>query len=374
VGYEHNLMAHVCSEALLREVRSGGAAWCHARLTPLTTLWQGMAEWPRPDIAFEDRSTDGSIALEFKPPNQSKREYVTGLGQAITYLQAFEFSGLVVPRVAADGFKIAEFLADVFGGLLNTLPVALFAYDKTPSKLTAIRPLQDRATPPGIPKGVGRDVFWGYWRDLSSYDVLSLLRVVSGRTRGNFSSAFMAYWKKYSVTGSARTWEGRRRKKKALSAPSLKSERLNADLSLRHSGLLSSDGRLTDDGHSLLRVGMVYGADSTAFLDQLARQILTCGQHLELILWVEKEQRLLSKAARSTSKKYFAALDGALAKRGVIPRRVTTSAKASYVRDEPKLWKKLGLLSLSTATRYFHPGTGLVFNWRQIVALVDSMK
>ena len=87
--YNHDLMAHQASAALLGDLRAGKADWSHQRLSKKTTLWQGVTDWPRPDIAFEDRTTRASLAIEFKPPNQAKREYVTGLGQALTYLTEF---------------------------------------------------------------------------------------------------------------------------------------------------------------------------------------------------------------------------------------------------------------------------------------------
>ena len=56
MSYEHNLMAHQVSAQLLTELRSGVAAWAGGCLTSKSTLWQGVADWPRPDIAFQDPS------------------------------------------------------------------------------------------------------------------------------------------------------------------------------------------------------------------------------------------------------------------------------------------------------------------------------
>ena len=123
MSFEHNFMAHKVSSILLGCLRSGNASeWAPPRLSVKTTLWQGFADWPRPDIAFEDQTNNSSFAIEFKPPNHPKREYVTGLGQAITYLRGFEFSGLVIPRRAADGFDISTYLLDVLNTDLPELP------------------------------------------------------------------------------------------------------------------------------------------------------------------------------------------------------------------------------------------------------------
>ena len=127
---EHNFMAHKVSALLLHQLRSGKASWAPPRLSTKSTLWQGIADWPRPDIAFEDITNNSSFAIEFKPPNQPKREYVTGLGQAITYLSDFEFSGLVVPKRTAEGFEISKYLHNILNQELATLSLALFEYDR----------------------------------------------------------------------------------------------------------------------------------------------------------------------------------------------------------------------------------------------------
>jgi hypothetical protein len=61
-----------------------------------------------------------------------------------------------------------------------------------------------------------------------------------------------------------------------------------------------------------------------------------------------------------------------LAKAGIIAAPAKGAAKATFLRDEPKLWNKLGLLSQSGKGRYFHVGYGLVFDWRRIISVVES--
>ena len=374
MAFQHNFMAHEVSTLLLDQLRTGNAnAWATSKLTKKTTLWQGKADWPRPDIAFEDRTKGSSFAIEFKPPNHPKREYVTGLGQAITYLSDFEFSGLVVPNLSADGFDIGSYLLNLLDRELTTLPIALFTYDLDPKGFVVRRKLKTRKSPPSrIPKGVGRDVFWGYWRDLSQFDLYHLLLLADRkRESSSFDDVFRRFWNSFAVTGRARTWEGRRRKKKKRNAPSYTSERLNARLAMRHAGMITVDGELTGPGHELLRVGKIYGPNSSAFSDGIARLVLLEGGHLELMFWVEEQHRFLSSSARITSKAYFRALDLALIKAGVIAPP-TGAAKAHYVRDEPKLWNKLGLLHPVGKNRYFHQGLGLAFDWRKIISVLGE--
>lgn len=376
MSFQHNFMAHEVSTLLLDQLRTGNSkAWATSKLTKKTTLWQGKAAWPRPDIAFEDRTKGSSFAIEFKPPNHSKREYVTGLGQAITYLDDFEFSGLVVPNLSADGFEIGSYLLKLLNRDLDALPIALFTYDLDPKEIVVRRKLKPRKSPPSqIPKGVGGNVFWGYWRDLSRFDLYQLLLLTDSKHKGSsFDDVFRDFWKAFAVKGKAQTWEGLPRKRKKKNARSYASERLNARLAMDHAGMISSEGDLTGQGHELLRVGKIYGPDSAAFSEGIARQVLLEGGHLELIFWVEEQHRFLSEPDKQASYAYFEALDRALIQAGVIAPP-TGAAKAHFLRDEPKLWNKLGLLHRVTKNRYFHQGLGLAFDWRKIISVLGEGK
>jgi hypothetical protein len=376
MGITHNQLAHGTNALLLSQLRNSQAPWATARLTTNSRYWQGVADYPKPDGAFEDRTTNASLALEFKPPGQPKREYITGLGQALSYLRSFEYSALVVPELAYDGFRIADYL----GGLLQEsyaaeLPIALFSYQCDPSDATDLRAIvtlrERKVALAQIPKGVGREVFWGYWRDLSQYEVQWLLELVDSGPRRTFEETFENFWSKYPTKGRAKTWEGGFRKRKSKNAPGFKAEERNDFYSLLHSGLINRDGSLTETGYELLHLGKVYGPESVAFKYYLARQILDEGRHLELIFWIDETQRNISRQRKRTAAQFYAALDRELFNAGVIPH-VPSGAKTTFLRDEPKLWNKLGLLIHSAGNSYFHPGIGLVFNWRAIIDIMGD--
>ena len=235
-----------------------------------------------------------------------------------------------------------------------------------------MRPLKSRASSPQIPRGIGRKVFWGYWRDLSNFDLFELLRLSDQMDGQGFDKIFQRYWREFATKGLALTWERRVRKKKTTNAKSLNAERLNAFLAMRHSGLLSTDGRLTASGHELLRAGKIYSPESVAFLDLLAYHVLVDAHHLDLILWVDEQNRTIKVQDMDHSSPYFAALDKALVESGVIAPRSRHAAKENFIRDEPKLWNKLGLLARDGNRRYFHRRHGLVFNWRKIISIIDN--
>ena len=122
----------------------------------------------------------------------------------------------------------------------------------------------------------------------------------------------------------------------------------------------------------MYRIGEVYGYDSTWFLTTLAKLILLKGRHLELIFWVEEQQRVISIKKKKTAKKFYKSLDQQLQKEGVIKKIPNGSGKPNFLRDEQKLWNKLNLLIPNNKKSYFKPTTGLVFNWRNIISIIND--
>jgi hypothetical protein len=103
----------------------------------------------------------------------------------------------------------------------------------------------------------------------------------------------------------------------------------------------------------------------------LGHQILTVGRHIELILWVEDVQRELPQKRKATSQGFLSALDEELEKAGVISSAPKGKAKTTFLRDEPKLWNKLGLLKISGDRSYFFRGEGFRFDWRACIEMVN---
>jgi hypothetical protein len=78
----------------------------------------------------------------------------------------------------------------------------------------------------------------------------------------------------------------------------------------------------------------------------------------------------------SSSMEHKLNIDGYLTEQGCIGKRKptakTTDGKGTYLRDELKIWQKLGLLEMRTKTQYFFPGEGFRFNWDRITKLLIS--
>ena len=122
----------------------------------------------------------------------------------------------------------------------------------------------------------------------------------------------------------------------------------------------------------MLRAGKIYSADSAVFLEMLAYCVLVEGRHLDLIFWVDEQNRTIGGEEKTASEQYLRALDHRLVEVGAIRPPTEGGGKKTFLRDEPKLWNKLGLLVKHNHRSYLHPGVGLVFNWRKIVSIVDS--
>jgi hypothetical protein len=377
MGIEHNYLAQQTSALLLDQLRAEQAPWAgDAGFTSRTVYGTSLIDWPRPDATFIDRIGDVSLAMEFKPPGQTKREYLTGLGQAISYLNTHQYSALIVPKLAGDGFEIGPYVQ----GLLEqpfavALPVALFVYESNPGDeqdLTAKIGLRERAGAAVSVRDASsrRRMFWAYWRDASQHDVYEILLQIDRSTTGLFDSGYSTFWTESLSRGHALKWEGDRRRR--YKATSLAQHRLNAHMTLLHIGLIATDGKLTSSGLELLQLGKVYGAGSVVFMRELARRVLDDGRHLELMFWVDQTQKRLPPRKKRTSRAYNQALDMALRNEGVIENVSNDSGKSSFLRDEQKLWNKLGLLERTTSARYFREGEGLRFDWRAITGVVGT--
>lgn len=93
-----------------------------------------------------------------------------------------------------------------------------------------------------------------------------------------------------------------------------------------------------------------------------------------MINLVDKFQKATEIA--SSSKEHALDLERFLSDNGCIGKRkptaIKTGAKSSYMRDEMKLWNKLGLLYTYNPTSYFFPGVGYKFNWEKITEVLIS--
>lgn len=380
MGELHDAAATLYGDSILAKIRTADNAFKQVFSTSL--IRTGDWDWPRPDYVCFDEELNATYALEFKPPFQSKREYLTGLGQSLSYLQKHTYSGLILPYFADDGFPIAEFVANTLcAPEFANVAASVFAYDFNDKSIDILRPITELRTF-ATPKKKAEEIktFWCWWRDISHYelyDLLNLSFIFSDEPGDIYTNHIYPTFYKKMVDKKTRQWDGTPRTK-AGSVASMKSEKQNYKIPLVQLELWSrSEGRLTDLGFTLLEIGKKYGPNSKKFFDYLAYLILVNGKHLDLINLVDKFQKLTDTA--QSSKDYVVALENFLTDNGCIGKRkptaVTTGAKNSYMRDEMKLWNKLGLLYSYNKTSYFFPGEGYKFNWERITdVLINGNK
>lgn len=379
MGEYHDQAASYCGDTILTKIRSGDRTF--KQIFSQNIIRTGSWDWPRPDYVCFDEDLKGTYALEFKPPAQSKREYLTGLGQSLSYLQHHTYSGLIVPTEADDGFPIATFICTTLQSAeFQDVGTSLYAYNPTDYSIELMRPIKKlrTITPSGSTTTESVKTFWCWWRDMSHYELLSLLKLSFSFNdeQGDIYSKHI-YPKFYDMMVNKKTkqWDGTPRNKK-LSLASMRSEKQNYNIPLVQLGLWTrGEGRLTDIGFTLLGIGSKYGANSKQFLDALTYLILVEGRHLELIHLVKKFQD--STPPTAMSKDYALQLEAFLTQSGCIGKRkptaVKTGAKISYMRDEMKLWNKLGLLEAENGS-YYVQGVGYKFNWERITSVLSSNK
>ena len=178
------------------------------------------------------------------------------------------------------------------------------------------------------------------------------------------------------VEGKTQKWDGKPRAK-SYTTSSYKAEKQNYKIPMCQLGFWDADtGHITDKGLTLLDVIRSYGSDSHEYFDCLAKIILIDGKHLDLVKDLEEFQKSNPAIIPETSSEFFVLFDEYMISKNSMgtrkPTAVKTGAKNAYVRDEPKLWNKLGIIKMQSAARYFRPFVGIEFNWDRINEILLS--
>ena len=83
---------------------------------------------PSPDHAFMDSATKLKLTFEYKPQTESKRGILTGLGQAVAYLEQSDISFLVIPKKLDDGYDIEAQMTEIIANQIVGNPQLGAAY------------------------------------------------------------------------------------------------------------------------------------------------------------------------------------------------------------------------------------------------------
>ncbi len=278
----HDEMA-IRAATLMRDLAvKGQNPW--ARVFGSAIVITSSSDWPEPDFVFSDPSTRVTYGFEFKPPGQERREYLTGLGQALGYLKRFEQALLIVPE-EAEGFKIAEYLAELADGI--PLQIGLVSYDH--DDIRNLRLIHAPPTQPVGPlqrKGSLSNTFWAFWMDQSIHEFYLMLKTAYEMKASKGDIREKVFTKVFDMMRKGKTYanDGNQR---AL-GPRLKfsSWFLNYRLSYEHCELWGADGKLTLKGVRLYQIAETYGWDSDQFRSAMAKAFFEMGRHLVLLKYI----------------------------------------------------------------------------------------
>ncbi len=381
MGANHDLLADKAGRAIVSKIVNRVDNWGQVFSDNLNKA--GDFSWPRPDYVCFDYDLDQSVAFEFKPPNHSKREYLTGLGQTLSYLEKHHYSGIILPTFV-EGYNIAQHLTNILSlDVFSRHYISVIGYNERTlesdplNSIQLFKPIEHERTGEIVTEHIN-ETYWCWWRDISHYEIFTLLNLLDryASEPGDIytNNAWPEFWR-LMVNGQTRTWEGAGRTK-TDNETNYRSEKQNYKIPLFQLGLIEpSEGRLTAEGYKLISIGKIFGIESSLYMDYLTKLVLIEGKHLILIQDLEDYKTRANSASLANSTQFRKDFETYLDENNSIGQRkegrTTTGNKESYIRDELKLWNKLGLLK-TRGTRYFTVGRGIEFNWARITEILTK--
>lgn len=132
---------------------------------------------------------------------------------------------------------------------------------------------------------------------------------------------------------------------------------------LKHIKVIDSEGEITDSGFKLYQLGLLNGPSSKMFIEYFAKEVLTTGHHLELLIDLDKINRdntdmdfnhCLSLMEKQYEEKGFI-------KRNPM-RKAKAESKVGFLKYECILWRALGLLMKKNNHQY-------EVNWKLLIEI-----
>ncbi|MHA1130541.1 MAG: hypothetical protein ACTSQQ_06990 [Candidatus Helarchaeota archaeon] len=242
--------------------------------------------FPKPDIVLLglSKQPQPQIAFELKPPHAVKREYLTGLGQAVSYMMMFPLVYLLLPDEFIDGIHIPTFIAEIIEK--SNLKIGVISYNISTYKPNIVRDavLQDQIDVASLEEEISklRPRTWLFWMDTSLSEVVTMLKKIAEveirKQEGNIKKIVLdEVWDEVLIHRYPNT-----------TRPA--SFKLNYQLFLDTLELWTGDGRLTILGNRIYEICRKYGGDSNEFKNALHYAILTEGGYLQMLIFIDKIQ------------------------------------------------------------------------------------
>lgn len=340
-----------------------------------TSSLRRIATWAMPvvDYAFQDAVSGKTISILLHSANCNEKECklraIKALNSFNAVIVAFDVQYMAAANIFRELLRVDRLLS---------LPIAIIIYDGNGN----VVPIQKFTIPANqaterTPKE--QKSYWCWWRDSSHFEVATLLELsfkYDNEDGDIYTRLVYPEFFELMIEGRTRKWDGNPRVK-SYTTSSYKAEKQNYKIPMCQLGFWDVEtGHITDKGLTLLDVVRTYGADSKEYFDCLAKIILIDGKHLDLVKDLDEFQKSNPAIIPETSAEFFVLFDEYMMSKNSMgtrkPSAVTTGAKKAYVRDEPKLWNKLGIIVMQGASRYFKPFVGIEFNWNRINEILLS--
>ncbi len=409
MSINHHLLAKTTTDSILANFKSNQWSCCENIGTDFYRVGTDST-FPSPDAAFYDSAKKLLVSFEFKPPTETKRGILTGLGQTIAYLNSCSLSYLIVPS-KLEGFEMGEYMADLFKSQIEeNLPIGLIVYENdNPQNVSLIHNVNKLVKEKEYSStGTGR--FWAKHLDMPIPLFHLILHCFYLKKTNQIDIDAFAYcWERYLVPRKVlralkpnivsdlqgepiKTLSGIKNilflEKRILSINKLSGKdkidqikRLKQDVKigyvgdnyynsvkknfvtfLKHIGVIDNVGSLTDIGFKIYHLGLVNGPRSKIFFDYFTQIVLLIGHHLELIFDLDimfnkyRGEKTVSEIRSIMLSEYEA--------KGMIKRnpnrQVGENSSVSFLKYEFILWNSLELTT-KTAGK-----PELSFNWKKI--------
>lgn len=392
MALNHHVLAKTTTDAILHKFKT--SEWYYNTNCGKDFYRVGTsADFPSPDAAFFDSTNKYLASFEFKPPTETKRGMLTGVGQSIAYLKSCNLSYLISPRII-DGFDMGEFLKDLYDSqIANKIPVGLILYDNDSPSNVALAHNVESLSAETVHHAPSADRYWAKHIDLPIALFHLLLHYYYLKKVGQIDGdAFKACWKERMapsdivntlspkpVVDVAGNVIGTLRTNKPLTflekkVPSLikkysgditsiakelshlidtefvgdnlyNSYRKNYVTFLKHIQVIDSEGNITESGFNLYHIGLMNGPTSKVFVDYFTKTLLTVGHHLDLLLDIDSLKKLYP--AKSFDG-ILLLMEAEYEVKGFIkrnPNRIAgQKSNTEFLKYERIIWRAVGLL------------------------------
>jgi len=298
------------------------------------------------------------VSFEVKTPYVYKHEYITGIGQAISYNSIFPLSYLVIPDSNTEGFEVSDFVREIIE--TNNLSIGLFSYDmENPAEIELVKEAsivrtQARRIKESV-KGIRRS--YSYWRETMPEEVFEALRISKELERTQefnvLNEVLTRLWDEVLSRRFPRTTR-------------VSSFLLNYKLFLIQNALLDATGHLTAIGRHTLALGERFGKESETFREIVTYVLLKYGGHYVLLSKIYEAQRQMDEEQLSSWETWANEIVTKLREQDYY------ISKDDFRTDLPRMLFAYERYFCGIAESRFVEGRGISINFPKIIAILDK--